>query len=74
MKEILIACAVVSGVGLLAGIMLTVFSKLFAVPVDETAEKIKRMYAANKFKLEIIDIPGPDFSFASDVFRAGIYS
>ena len=40
----------------------------------ETAEKIKRMYAANKFKLEIIDIPGPDFSFASDVFRAGIYS
>ena len=40
MKEILIACAVVSGVGLLAGIMLTVFSKLFAVPVDETAEKI----------------------------------
>lgn len=40
----------------------------------ESAEKIKRMYAANKFKLEIINIPGPDFGFASDVFRAGIYS
>lgn len=40
----------------------------------ETAEKIKRMYAANKFKLEIINIHGPDFGFASDVFRAGIYS
>lgn len=40
----------------------------------ETAEKIKRMYAANRFKLEIINVPGPDFGFASDVFRAGVYS
>lgn len=40
----------------------------------ETAEKIKRMYAANRFKLEIINIHGPDFGFASDVFRAGVYS
>ena len=40
----------------------------------ETAEKIRRMYAANRFKLEIINIPGPDFGFASDVFRAGVYS
>jgi len=39
----------------------------------ETAEKIRRMYAANRFKLEIINVPGPDFGFASDVFRAGVY-
>lgn len=39
----------------------------------ETAEKIRRMYAANRFKLEIIDVPGPD-SFAPDVFRTGVYS
>lgn len=40
MTEILIAVAIVSAIGLISGIMLTVFSKLFAVPVDETAEKV----------------------------------
>jgi len=39
----------------------------------ETAEKIKRMYAANRFKLEIINIPGPGFDFASNMFRTGIF-
>ena len=40
----------------------------------ESAKKILDLYSRNKFKLEIIDIPGPDFGFAPDVFRAGIYS
>jgi NAD+ synthase len=40
---------------------------------DSTASKIKSMYHNNKFKLEIINVPGPGFEFLSDVFRAGLY-
>ncbi|HZJ76024.1 MAG TPA: RnfABCDGE type electron transport complex subunit B [Clostridia bacterium] len=40
MNEILIAAGTVSGLGLLLGLGLSVASKIFAVPVDETAESI----------------------------------
>lgn len=41
MNGILIAVGIVSGIGLLAGVILTVASKFFAVPKDETAEKVR---------------------------------
>ena len=41
---------------------------------QKTADKIVGMYHRNKFKLEIINVPGPDFSFVTDVFRAGLYN
>ena len=41
---------------------------------QKTADKIVGMYQRNKFKLEIINVPGPDFSFVTDVFRAGLYN
>ena len=40
---------------------------------EDVAKKIKQMYQANKFKLEIINIPGPSFSFVTDVFRSNLY-
>lgn len=36
----------------------------------QTADKIVHMHHRNKFKLEIINVPGPTFDFASDVFRS----
>lgn len=40
----------------------------------ESAKKILDLYSRNRFKLEMINIKGPDFGFAIDVFRAGLYS
>lgn len=40
----------------------------------ESAKKILDLYSRNRFKLEMINIKGPDFGFATDVFRAGLYS
>lgn len=40
MREIFIAVGMVSALGLLAGVILTVAARFFAVPTDETAEKI----------------------------------
>ena len=40
MNEILIAAGTVSGLGLLLGLGLSIAAKIFAVPVDETAESI----------------------------------
>lgn len=41
MKDILIALGVVAAVGLLAGVLLALLSKLFAVPEDEKVKKIR---------------------------------
>jgi NAD+ synthase len=35
----------------------------------EIAEKIKSMYIRNKFKLDIVNIPGPKFDFLTDTIR-----
>lgn len=40
---------------------------------EDVAEKIKMMYNKNKFKLDIVDVPGPEFPFATDVFRGNLY-
>ena len=40
MTEILFPVAIVAGIGLLAGLLLAVLSKIMAVPVDEKEEAI----------------------------------
>ena len=40
--------------------------------IDTTSKlykKVEKMYLKNKFKLDIVDLPGPDFSTYADVFR-----
>lgn len=40
---------------------------------QKTADKIVDMYHQNKFKLEMVNVPGPSFGFLTDVFRAGLH-
>ena len=37
---------------------------------DDFKERIHKMYSANKFKTDIVDIPGPSFSFLSNYAHA----
>ena len=41
MSPILLAVIIVSAIGLIAGLGLSIASKVFAVPVDEKAEQIR---------------------------------
>lgn len=43
MKGILIAVGIVAGIGLLAGLLLAILSKIMAVPVDEKAQEIEEV-------------------------------